>query len=616
MVASVEPEVIPESISSKSDQSQELFSSSSTKSSPANSEIDSELSSDKFESKSTSSSRKKLVLAKKTLSTYSHHEHSGSSQEAVSGFRFIDLAQLASLAEQLVCPQCHNSGLVLQENLSQRKGLCSWLDLVCFCCQERISFYTSLQYGSFMEVNRRSVFAAREIGCGRERLRKFCSLMNMPPPVAYKSYNSHVERIFEAAKRKCQESMHRAQQLVKKLELESGQDSEDGIINTAVSCDGTWHKRGFSSLYGATFVIAEQTGQVLDYDFMSKTCSTCRLWAYEDQQSTKYKEFWQFHKDQCQANYSGTSPGMDAKGAVTLWSRSLQHGLRYLTFIGDGDSKAFENVTEAKPYGAEYTIQKSDCIGHIQKRMGTNLRNKKKEYGKKKLSDGRTIGGAGRLTEKLCDNLQRYYGQAIRDNLGDLDGMVKATKAVLHHSWSTDDEPDHGFCPVGATSWCKFQRANALGETPPAHHTTIPKAVGEVIKPVFDRLCDRALLKRCLRGSTQNPNESLHATIWERCPKQQYVGPHSVETAICLAVINFNDGAVALDGIMQEFGLMSGYYMEQGLKKTDTKRLYHADRKHSLIGKKRRKKIRNIKKGFEDAKKMKEGETYLAGGFD
>ena len=113
-------------------------------------------------------------------------------------------------------------------------------------------------------------------------------------------------------------------------------------------------------------------------------------------------------------------------------------------------------MTEAKPYGAEYTIQKSDCIGHVQKRMGTNLLNKKKEYCKRKLSDGRKIGGAGRLTEKLCDNLQRYYGQAIQDNLGDLDGMVKATKAILHHSWSTDDEPDHSFYQVGATSWCNF----------------------------------------------------------------------------------------------------------------------------------------------------------------
>ena len=51
LVTSIEPEVIPESISSKSDQSPERFSSSSTKSSPANSDNDSELSSDKFESK-------------------------------------------------------------------------------------------------------------------------------------------------------------------------------------------------------------------------------------------------------------------------------------------------------------------------------------------------------------------------------------------------------------------------------------------------------------------------------------------------------------------------------------------------------------------------------------
>ena len=46
--------------------------------------------------------------------------------------------------------------------------------------------------------------------------------------------------------------------------------------------------------------------------------------------------------------------------------------------------------------------------------------------------------------------------------------------------------------------------------------------------------------------------------------------------------------------------------MEQGLKKTDTKHLYHAD---LTDRKKAKKEIRNIKKGFEDAKKIKEGET-------
>lgn len=124
-----------------------------------------------------------------------------------------------------------------------------------------------------------------------------------------------------------------------------------------------------------------------------------------------------------------------------------------------------------------------------------------------------------------------------------------------------------------------------------------------MIKPVLDRLCDPALLRRCLRGGTQNPNESLHATIWERCPKEQYAGPHAVETAICLAVINFNDGAEALGGILEELGLKSGYYMDQGLKKRDAKRLYHAGRKHSLAGKKRRRKTRNIKEKEKDKRR-------------
>lgn len=56
--------------------------------------------------------------------------------------------------------------------------------------------------------------------------------------------------------------------------------------------------------------------------------------------------------------------------------------------------------------------------------MGSALRKVKKDHGKRKLSDGRTIGGAGRLTEQLCDDFQRYYGNAIRDNLGNLQGMV------------------------------------------------------------------------------------------------------------------------------------------------------------------------------------------------
>ena len=61
--------------------------------------------------------------------------------------------------------------------------------------------------------------------------------------------------------------------------------------------------------------------------------------------------------------------------------RSVQkHKLQYTTYISDGDSKAFRLIVNEKPYG-EKKIKKEECVGHVQKRMGTRLRtcvNKKK----------------------------------------------------------------------------------------------------------------------------------------------------------------------------------------------------------------------------------------------
>ena len=92
---------------------------------------------------------------------------------------------------------------------------------------------------------------------------------------------------------------------------------------------------------------------------------------------------------------------VDAPG-ITEESRRL----RYTTYIGDGDSKGYHAVTAAQPYGADAQVVKEECIGHVQKRLGTALRNLKKEKKGQKLSDGKTIGGLGRLTDKLIDPLQ------------------------------------------------------------------------------------------------------------------------------------------------------------------------------------------------------------------
>ena len=139
---------------------------------------------------------------------------------------------------------------------------------------------------------------------------------------------------------------------------------------------------------------------------------------------------------------------MESYGAVTMWKRSIAlHRLRYTTFIGDGDSSSFKSVVESAPYNVPIT--KSDCIGHIQKRMGSGLRG---IVGKnKEVENGMRDSGRGRLTLSIINKIQNYYGQAIRNNIGDLDGMVKDIKTILRHY-----SDQHDMCPADVTSWCKY----------------------------------------------------------------------------------------------------------------------------------------------------------------
>ena len=88
-------------------------------------------------------------------------------------------------------------------------------------------------------------------------------------------------------------------------------------------------------------------------------------------------------------------------------------------------------------------VVKEDCIGHIQKRMGSALRRLVVEYKGKFLSDSKKISGTGRLTKMVIDKLQNYYGMVIHSNVGDLQGMIMAVQATLHHMTSTDDRPVH-----------------------------------------------------------------------------------------------------------------------------------------------------------------------------
>ncbi|GFS78911.1 uncharacterized protein TNCV_4341751 [Trichonephila clavipes] len=134
--------------------------------------------------------------------------------------------------------------------------------------------------------------------------------------------------------------------------------------------------------------------------------------------------------------------------------------------------------------------------------MGTRLRRLKAQLKGQILSDGKCLSGKNRLTEHEIDNLQSYYGSAIRRNHSSVHNMRQAIWAIFLHKLSTDEYPQHVFCPNGEDSWCGFKKAEASGKSY-KHKNSLPVPVVEAMRPIFRDLSHPDLLKKYLHGKTR-----------------------------------------------------------------------------------------------------------------
>eukprot|EP00112_Aurelia_sp_Birch-Aquarium-sp1_P011438 Seg2406.1 transcript_id=Seg2406.1/GoldUCD/mRNA.D3Y31 product="hypothetical protein" protein_id=Seg2406.1/GoldUCD/D3Y31 len=427
-----------------------------------------------------------------------------------------------------------------------------------------------------------------------------------------KAYTDTVKTLKDAAEKVAKKSMSEAIPEI----TEYYEAADDGIFDIAVSGDGTWRKRGFKSAYGIVAVMSTMTGKVLDVEIMSKECRGCAI-NTKKAGTVEFDEWWEGHQRECHANFEGSSGAMEAAGCLAIFHRSVEeHTLRYTEFLGDGDSKAHDQLTAEKVYGEGVTVKKLECVGHIQKRMGSRLRSLKKRLGKTKLADGKTAGGKGRLTDKLIDSLQLYYGgKAIRNNTSSISEMHDAVMVIYYHSISADDKPQHDLCPHGKDSWCAFQRSIANKTAVYKHQHPIPNAIAQEIKPVFEALSTERLLSCCLHGGTQNQNEAFNALIWQRATKQTHSSLPTVQLAVYLAVGHYNDGANMLIQTIKELGIMPGAHCEAAARKLDKERIYYSDKKNMDQAKKRRRAIRHKKKGYAEELEEREGPQYESGAF-
>ena len=143
--------------------------------------------------------------------------------------------------------------------------------------------------------------------------------------------------------------------------------------------------------------------------------------------------------------------------------------------------------------------------------------------------------------------------------------------AGLDHIASSQENPQHQFCPKGTDSWCGWQRDIANGDDMYKPKKGLPANIVEVVLPIYKDLSDPVLLTKCWDSYTQNPNESLNNMVWRRCPKKICQGKKVVELCTASAVSSFNDVSRSIAAVLEKSGIAVGSNTRIGLQFADKK---------------------------------------------
>ena len=202
------------------------------------------------------------------------------------------------------CQVC-NSSIKITHKLQEKKGLCNFFDIDCVSCPWTKKVSTSNLINKTMDcvkmpydVNIRTVLSFREIGKGHKAIETFCRYMNMPPPMIVTTYHETVSNMHSVYLEQAESSMLASADEIRQ-EL-SDEYTDEFIADVDVSVDGTWQKRGYSSLNGAVTVISLLSGKCLAFEALTKTCKCCETW--EKRKGTlEYEKFVESHN--CPINH-------------------------------------------------------------------------------------------------------------------------------------------------------------------------------------------------------------------------------------------------------------------------------------------------------------------------
>ena len=171
-------------------------------------------------------------------------------------------------------------------------------------------------------------------------------------------------------------------------------DYHDGVPAITVIVDGGWskrsHKHSYNAKSGTAIIIGKETGKLLYIGVRNKYCAACTLGIQKD-------------KHICYKNWDGSFSQMESDIIAQGFCESERvHGVRYIRFIGDGDS----SVHPALIHGWGYAIKKLECANHACKCYRSGL--------EKLAQENPAYKGKGGLTLKMRKRLTSAVRSAIR----------------------------------------------------------------------------------------------------------------------------------------------------------------------------------------------------------
>ena len=180
----------------------------------------------------------------------------------------------AAISSLVKCKTCNGN---IKFETANARGLGFKVVVKCDSCADNLIPSSPFLAHSF-EINRRFIFTMRVLGIGLAGSQTFCGLMDMPRFLTETTYAIILKSIYESVKT-CADVIFK---IALREEIENTPNAAgDATYKLTVSGDGSWRKRGYTSLIGVSSVIGYYSRKVLDLVVKSAYCKIYESWKHK-----------------------------------------------------------------------------------------------------------------------------------------------------------------------------------------------------------------------------------------------------------------------------------------------------------------------------------------------